>query len=130
MVRIFSKKTFGLGPGAQKDGTVDILRTVVNGFMDVPEKYTQCKIWDMAVASGDITIIEDKSMQDKVAKEALAKKAEVVAEPDAREEFAAKVKAMKKEEAIKQAEELNVVLTGDEKIADIKKKIMAAYDME
>lgn len=129
MVRIFSKKTFGLGDGARKDGTVDIFRTVVNGFQDVPDQYTKCKIFEMAVASGDITIIDDKSKQDEVARKAMAEKpAEVVI--DEHKAFEDEVKAMNKQQVLAKAQEMGVFLTGNEKVAEIKRKVIAASQME
>ena len=129
MVRIFSKKTFGLGDGARKDGTVDIFRTVVNGFQDVPERYTNCKIFELAVKAGDITIIEDKSRQEEIARKAMAEQP-VEVEIDEGKAFEDEIKAMTKDEVIAKAQEMGVFLTGNEKVAEIKRKVIAASKME
>lgn len=125
MVRIFSKKAFGLGPGAQKDGTVDMIVTVVNGFMDIPEKYTHCRMFELAVQEGSITVIENKQHQQQV--EANAHKTPVVEE---HEDFAEEVKGMKKTEVIAKAKELGVMFDETEKLSDIRRKVVEAYKMQ
>ena len=57
-IRIFSKKSFAIGPGANRDGTaIESFVTVPGAFQDLPEKYTEDPTFKLAVKWGDIQIV-------------------------------------------------------------------------
>lgn len=57
-IRIYSKKTFSIGPGATKDGKVDEFITVPRAIQEIDEKYTEDATFKLAVKSGDIQIMQ------------------------------------------------------------------------
>ena len=53
-IRIFSKKAFAFGPGADRSGGVDSFVTVPNAFQEMDEKYTVDPTYKLAVVCGDV----------------------------------------------------------------------------
>ena len=61
-IRIYSKKAFSIGPGANRvDGSVENFITTPLAFQDMPEKYKDDPTFKLAVSCGDITVIEKKA---------------------------------------------------------------------
>lgn len=53
-IKIYSKKAFAFGEGANRNGEVDMFVTVPNAFQEMPEKYTTDPTYRLAVVCGDV----------------------------------------------------------------------------
>lgn len=133
-IRIYSKKAFAIGPGAQQGNPeIELFVTVPNAFQDMPEKYMNDPTFKLACSVGDITVI------NKVAQVASAAVVNTdfdeEDEPKAKDneklisEFYEKVKAMNAEEVKKLCEEYNAEFNGDDKLKENKKRLMEAYKL-
>ena len=56
-IRIFSKKAFAFGPGADRFGNIEQFVTVPRAIQDMPEMYQTDKTFIAAVAAGDVQIM-------------------------------------------------------------------------
>lgn len=133
-IRIYSKKAFAIGPGAQQGNPeIELFVTVPNAFQDMPEKYMNDPTFKLACSVGDITVI------NKVAQVASAAVVNTdfdeEDEPKTKDneklisEFYEKVKAMNAEEVKKLCEEYNAEFNGDDKLKENKKRLMEAYKL-
>lgn len=133
-IRIYSKKAFAIGPGAQQGNPeIELFVTVPNAFQDMPDKYMNDPTFKLACSVGDITVI------NKVAQVASAAVVNTdfdeEDEPKAKDneklisEFYEKVKAMNAEEVKKLCEEYNAEFNGDDKLKENKKRLMEAYKL-
>ena len=53
-IKIYSKKAFAFGEGANRSGEIDMFVTVPNSFQEMPEKYTVDPTYKLAVVCGDV----------------------------------------------------------------------------
>ena len=119
-MRIFSKKAFAIGPGAQKGlDTVELFVTVPKAFQDMPDKYVDDPTFKLAVSSGDI-IVADGDGVIAVPRKTAKDKIEV---------FYEELKAKNREETLKLADEYSVKYSDDDKLGNIKKRVFEAYKL-
>lgn len=128
-MRIFSKKAFAIGPGAQKGlDTVELFVTVPKAFQDMPDKYIDDPTFKLAVSSGDIIIADANNTEKKIVD---AEFSDVPQETvkDKIEVFYGELKAKNREETLKLADEYSVKYSADDKLVNIKKRVFEAYKL-
>lgn len=137
-MRIYSKKTFALGPGAIRNSdSIDLFITKPLTFQDLPDKYTKDKTFIRAVRCHDIEIIDngvtekgvDGTSAPIVDKPVEEVKTEEVKKVD-ENEFYNELKAMNREETLKVASEKGIAVEDGEELKKIKSKIMKAFKEE
>lgn len=125
-IRIYSKKAFAIGPGAQRGSTeIESFITIPMSFQDMPDKYINDPTFKLAVKSGDITVINSSAVE-KVTE---GTKAEIddQAKATTEEEFYALLKGMNEEDTIKEADKLGLEREDGEQLKKFKSRIMKAY---
>lgn len=125
-VRIYSKKAFAIGPGAQRGSTeIESFITIPMSFQDMPDKYINDPTFKLAVKAGDITVINSSAVE-KVTE---GTKAEIddQAKATTEEEFYALLKGMNEEDTIKEADKLGLEREDGEQLKKFKSRIMKAY---
>ena len=125
-IRIYSKKAFAIGPGAQRGSTeIESFITIPMAFQDMPDKYVNDPTFKLAVKSGDITVINSSAVE-KVTE---GTKAEIddQAKATTEEEFYALLKGMNEEDTIKEADKLGLEREDGEQLKKFKSRIMKAY---
>ena len=128
-MRIFSKKAFAIGPGAQKGlDTVELFVTVPKAFQDMPDKYIDDPTFKLAVSSGDIIIADANNTEKKIVD---AEFSDVPQETvkDKIEVFYEELKAKNREETLKLADEYSVKYSADDKLGNTKKRVFEAYKL-
>lgn len=126
-IRIYSKKAFAIGPGAQR-GTTEIESFVTRPgtFQEMPAKYENDPTFKLAVKSGDITVIVNSTAE----KQTDGSKANINDKAGMTEEqaFYAELKGMSIGDTYKLAEEkYGLTPENNEKLGAFKKRIMQAY---
>ena len=129
-IRIFSKKAFAIGPGAQRGTSeIDSFVTVPGAFQDMPDKYQDDPTFKLAVKSGDITIVDNAAVKHEFESE----KHEAVIDDKPHESeleaFYEELKVMNREDTIKTAEKFNLEMNDNEKLGQFKKRIIEAYKL-
>ena len=124
-IRIYAKKAFAIGPGAQR-GTSDIdsFITVPGAFQELPAKYQDDPTYRLAVSAGDIVVVDGKADEAELAG------APTGAEPPAQTEeeaFAAALKYLKSDKVNDLAEQYGVTIEDGDDLQGIKAKILTAY---
>lgn len=147
-IRIFSKKTFAIGPGAQR-GTSEIeyFQTVPLSFQDMPAKYQNDPTFLAAVRAGEIQVVEKATIvaTDKPAPKAKpdTTPAPTPAVPQAstpdtddedenemtEEEYKAALKNMDKDKVREEAKKYNAEFIEDDKLGNNKKRVLEAYKL-
>lgn len=131
-IRIYSKKAFAIGPGAQQGNPViDSFVTVPMAFQDMPEQYVNDPTFKAAVKAGDITVIEHKAVVP-VAPVTTTGTSPVEAASNATDpvsEYYEKVKGMNKEEVKAECEKYNAEFVESDKLKDNKKRLMEAFKL-
>ena len=137
-MRILSKKTFALGPGASRDGkTVDQIIAVRGAIQEIDEKYKNDPTFQLAVKAGEIIIMNDNvsigannapieasfNVKEELAKTPEEPKADPV------EKFKEELKLMKREEVKAAAEKYNSVFSEDDTLKANKKRLLEAYKL-
>lgn len=150
-IRIFPKKTFAIGPGAQKGSAgIDQFITVPLSFQDMPERYANDPTFLAAVKSGDITIVNNPTMvtgitpspatttpvEEPTEKETEEETTdeEVTEEKeeedlDSVEEYKESLKKMKAEEVKAEAEKYNANFVDSDPLKQNKKRVLEAYKL-
>ena len=129
-IRIYSKKAFSIGPGANRvDGSVENFITTPMAFQDMPEKYKDDPTFKLAVSCGDITVIEKK----------VAIPSDIIVEPeneedkatesDAVEKFYEELRGKKAEEVKELAEKYGAEFIPSDKLSMNKKRVFEAYKL-
>lgn len=136
-IRIFSKKSFAIGPGAQRgSSTVDIFQTVPLSFQDMPEKYENDPTFKLAVKAGDIEIVNQQTVKaieaapEKVVDPSMDEEVETVEKSE--EEIASYKESLKKmntEEVKAEAEKYGAEFVEDDKLSANKKRVLEAYKL-
>ena len=127
-IRIFSKQAFAIGPGASRDGSVELFVTVPNAIQDMPEKYSTDRTFLHAVECGEIQImnaapsasvtpISEKNFDDSVEENKV----------DPVEEFYEDLKTKNKEETKELAEKYGAQFIESDKLSLNKKRVFEAY---
>ena len=145
-IRIFSKKTFAIGPGVKRGSmTADYFHTIPLSFQDMPEKYANDRTFKLAVKAGDITIVENG--ENAVKQQIVAPATPVTPDPatpkaaypdadktkvadpdvDSIEAYKEQLKKMNKEEVKAEAEKYGAEFVEDDKLSQNKKRVLEAY---
>lgn len=130
-IRIFSKRSFAIGPGAQQGNPeIETFITVPGAFQDMPEKYENDPTFKLAVKAGEITVINNASVEKKFEND--EQKAEVndTASMTELEAFYEELKVKNREDTIELANKFGLEIKDGEKLSSFKKRIMEAYKLE
>lgn len=131
-MRIFSKKAFAIGPGAQR-GTdeIETFITVPGSFQEMPDKYKHDPTFLLAVKAGEITVITAASQQREMEKQAADDTGvrEDAPPQTALEAFFEELKVMNQEDVLHLAEKYNVKPKNGEKLNNLKKRVFEAYKL-
>lgn len=144
-IRIFSKKSFAIGPGAQR-GTdrIESFITVPGTFQDMPEAYVNDKTFKLAVKFHEIEIIEQKvhiptapvvPVEKEEEKNAVEAKINEVKNEDSseftsEEKFKEDLKAMNKEQVKELAGKYGVEFKDEDSLKLNKKRVFEAYKLQ
>lgn len=143
-IRIFSKKSFAIGPGAQR-GTdrIESFITVPGTFQDMPEAYVNDKTFKLAVKFHEIEIIEQKvhiptapvaPVEKEEEKNTVEAKIYEVKNDDLEftpeEKFKEELKAMNKEQVKELADEYGVEFKDEDSLKLNKKRVFEAYKLQ
>ena len=129
-IRIYSKKAFSIGPGANRiDGSVENFITTPMAFQDMPEKYKDDPTFKLAVSCGDITVIEKKvAIPSDIIVEPENEEDEAT-ESDAVEKFYEELRGKKAEEVKELAEKYGAEFIPSDKLSMNKKRVFEAYKL-
>lgn len=129
-IRIFSKRSFAIGPGAQQGNPeIESFVTVPGAFQDMPEKYVNDPTFKLAVKVGEITVINNTSVGKKLEND--EQKAEVndQASMSELEAFYEELKVKNREDTIELGDKFGLEINDNEKLGAFKKRIMEAYKL-
>lgn len=127
-IRIFSKKAFAIGPGAQQGNPeVESFITVPGAFQDMPEKYKNDPTYLLAVKAGDITVVTGSSVEKQMEEDEQV--IDDQAHQTALQAFYEELKVMGKDDAIALGEKYELKPKNGEKMGAFKKRIMEAYKL-
>lgn len=127
-IRIFSKKAFAIGPGAQQGNPeVESFITVPGAFQDMPEKYKNDPTYLLAVKAGDITVVTGYSVEKQMEEDEQV--IDDQAHQTALQAFYEELKVMGKDDAIALGEKYELKPKNGEKMGAFKKRIMEAYKL-
>lgn len=125
-VRIFSKKAFQFGTGANRlTGEIDCFVTTPGAFQNMPEKFLEDKTFKLALKTGSVSIINNNIEQNK-AEDSVVTQAD---DYDPTKAYYEKLKTMNRESAIEEGKKYNVEIEGDEKLGVYKKRVFEAYKL-
>lgn len=124
-IRIFSKKAFQFGTGANRSGDIECFVTVPGTFQNMPEKYMNDKTFKLAVKTGSVSII-DSTAKQKVAENTVVTSADDV---DPAKQYYDKLKTMDRESTIEEAKQYGLSIEDGEKLGTFKKRILEAYKL-
>ena len=129
-IRIYSKKAFSIGPGANRiDGSVENFITTPMAFQDMPEKYKDDPTFKLAVSCGDITVIEKKVAVPSATIVESEKEEDEATESDAVEKFYEELRGKKAEEVKELAEKYGAEFIPSDKLSMNKKRVFEAYKL-
>ena len=129
-IRIYSKKAFSIGPGANRvDGSVENFITTPMAFQDMPEKYKDDPTFKLAVSCGDITVIEKKAVVPSASIIGPENEEDEASETDAVEKFYEELRGKKAEEVKELAEKYGAEFIPDDKLSMNKKRVFEAYKL-
>lgn len=127
-IRIYSKKTFAIGPGAVRDtDVIDSFITVPGSFQDMPEIYKDDPTFKLAVSAHEIEIIDHPTtipVNVAVEEEEFEE-----AKLDPINEYKEKLKVMKKEEVKEEAEKYNAKFDENDALKVNKKRVFEAFKL-
>lgn len=129
-IRIYSKKAFSIGPGANRiDGSVENFITTPMAFQDMPEKYKDDPTFKLAVSCGDITVIEKKATVSSASVVEPENEEDEATESDAVEKFYEELRGKKAEEVKELAEKYGAEFIPSDKLSMNKKRVFEAYKL-
>ena len=133
-IRIYSKKAFSIGPGANRvDGSVENSITTPMAFQDMPEKYKDDPTFKLAVSCGDITVIEKKAAVPSAAiiepEKEEDKEEEASETNDPVEKFYEELRGKKADEVKELAEKYGAEFIDGDKLSVNKKRVLEAYKL-
>ena len=122
-IRIYSKKAFAMGPGAQRGTSeIELFTTVPMAFQDLPDKYASDPTFKLAVQAGDITIVESAGDVKKV-----ETKQDFEESNDPVAEYYEKLKVMNQDEVKAEAEKYGAEFIDSDKLKENKKRVFEAF---
>lgn len=128
--RIFSKKAFAIGPGAEQGtDTIDLFTTIPGAFQDMPDRFKNDATFRLAVRCGDITVINNSTDEKRVEENSAARindKAAVSVE----KEFFEHLKTLDNKSTFEMGERYNLAIQNNEKLGAFKKRIFEAYKVD
>lgn len=132
-MRIFSKKAFAIGPGAQQ-GTDEInsFITVPGAFQEMPDQYANDPTFKLAVKAGDITVVANSAQQAEIERHEADKGTGTQEDAPVQtplQAFYEELKMMKQDEVTALAEKYNVTPKNGEKLKELKKRVFEAYKL-
>lgn len=128
-IRIYSKKAFAIGPGANRSGSVESFITVPMAFQDMPDQYKDDPTFKLAVKSGDITIITSGEAGAKAEVKAQNETPQDTPVQSATEAFYEELKVMKAEDTKALGQKLGVDPVDGEKMGQYKKRVFEAWKL-
>ena len=129
-IRIYSKKAFSIGPGANRvDGSVENFITTPMAFQDMPEKYKDDPTFKLAVSCGDITVIEKKATVSSASVVEPENEEDEATESDAVEKSYEELRGKKAEEVKELAEKYGAEFIPSDKLSMNKKRVFEAYKL-
>ena len=129
-IRIYSKKAFSIGPGANRvDGSVENFITTTMAFQDMPEKYKDDPTFKLAVSCGDITVIEKKATVSSASVVEPENEEDEATESDAVEKFYEELRGKKAEEVKELAEKYGAEFVHGDRLSMNKKRVFEAYKL-
>lgn len=129
-IRIYSKKAFSIGPGANRiDGSVENFITTPMAFQDMPEKYKDDPTFKLAVSCGDITVIEKKAAIPSDIIIEPENEEDEASESDAVEKFYEELRGKKAEEVKELAKKYGAEFIEGDKLSMNKKRVLEAYKL-
>lgn len=129
-IRIFSKKAFAFGPGAQR-GTdvIESFVTVPGTFQDMPEKYSEDPTFKLATQYHEVEIIEKKTAVNVEKATIKEEEVEEESETDSVEKFYEELKGMNKDQTKELAEKYGAEFVEGDSLKLNKKRVMEAYKL-
>ena len=129
-IRIYSKKAFSIGPGANRiDGSVENFITTPMAFQEMPEKNKDDPTFKLAVSCGDITVIEKKATVSSASVVEPENEEDEATESDAVEKFYEELRGKKAEEVKELAEKYGAEFIPSDKLSMNKKRVFEAYKL-
>lgn len=131
-IRIYSKKAFDIGPGADRETSkVESFLTVPGSFQEMPDKYLNDPTFKLAVQCGEIIIMNDAPAVTvaPVAIEPLKVEEDGADNDKLVNEYYEKVKTMNAEEVQVECNKYNATFVKEDKLKENKKRLMEAYKL-
>ena len=131
-IRIYSKKAFDIGPGADRETSkVESFLTVPGSFQEMPDKYLNDPTFKLAVQCGEIIIMNDAPAVTvaPVAIEPLKVEEDGADNDKVVNEYYEKVKTMNAEEVQVECNKYNATFVKEDKLKENKKRLMEAYKL-
>lgn len=132
-IRIYSKKAFDIGPGADRETSeIESFLTVPGSFQEMPDKYLNDPTFKLAVQCGDIVVMNDPTI---VPATPIAPESPEVEEEDGTDndklinEYYEKVKTMNADEVQEECNKYNATFVKEDKLKENKKRLMEAYKL-
>lgn len=130
MIRIYSKKAFAIGPGAQQGNPeVESFITVPGAFQDMPDKYRNDPTFKLAVKAGEITVINSVSVERQIENEHPVTELDDKAGQTSLQAFFEELKVMSRDAAFELGEKYDVKPLNNEKLGAYKKRVLEAYKL-
>lgn len=129
-MRIYSKKAFALGEGANRyDDKVNSVITVPMTFQDIPDKLANDPTFKLAVKAGEITVIRNEAQASVPSNAGNEENAENEAKEEVLsvEEFYEQLKPMSKEATKNLAEKYGAKFIDEDSLKVNKKRVLEAY---
>lgn len=132
-IRIYSKKAFDIGPGADRETSeIESFLTVPGSFQEMPDKYLNDPTFKLAVQCGDIVVMNDAPVApvSPIAPENTKVEEEEGDDNDKLiDEYYEKVKTMNADEVQKECNKYNATFVKEDKLKENKKRLMEAYKL-
>lgn len=136
MIRIYSKKSFAIGPGASRGGTVDKqFITVPQAIQEMPEGLAKDPTFKLAVKAGDIIVMTKEVVSPAVANSVPDDVLDEIDKTNSEEtgldakvkEFYNTLKTKNHAEVKELAEEYGAEFVESDKLSMNKKRVLEAY---
>lgn len=133
-IRIYSKKAFDIGPGADRETSeIESFLTVPGSFQEMPDKYLNDPTFKLAVQCGDIVVMNDAPavpVDHTVSLDSPKPEEDEGADNDKLvNEYYEKVKTMNAEEVQIECNKYNATFVKGDKLKENKKRLMEAYKL-
>lgn len=132
-IRIYSKKAFDIGPGADRETSeIESFLTVPGSFQEMPDKYLNDPTFKLAVQCGDIVVMNDAPVVTVAPTAPTTTKVEEEEDADNDKlinEYYEKVKTMNADEVQEECNKYNATFVKEDKLKENKKRLMEAYKL-